>query len=173
MKENKFKFHLRQLKDKALFDKLKKTEFDKKIEKKMNEMNPNIDAYKISNKIAYDNRKEYFKVFGLNFLNDKDFLFKNELIKEINDLNIPGMPKIKELNPLNGAFVNLKYQLPNGKYVQFLDNNDIYLGTQVECEFNDDEIIRCFGIIANMDFILISEYGPNGVDPEIIIYKTR
>jgi hypothetical protein len=85
MKENKFKFHLRQLKDKALFDKLKKTEFDKKIEKKMNEMNPNIDAYKISNKIAYDNRKEYFKVFGLNFLNDKDFLFKNELIKEIKE----------------------------------------------------------------------------------------
>ena len=34
MKENKFKFHLRQLKDKALFDKLKKTEFDKKTEKK-------------------------------------------------------------------------------------------------------------------------------------------
>ena len=74
MKENKFKFHLRHLKDKALFDKLKKTEFDKKIEKKMNEMNPNIDAYKISNKIVYNNRKEYFKVFGLNFLNDKDFL---------------------------------------------------------------------------------------------------
>ncbi len=85
MKENKFKFHLRQLKDKALFDKLKKTEFDKKIEKKMNELNPNIDAYKISNKIAYNNRKEYFKVFGLNFLNDKDFLFKNELIKEIKE----------------------------------------------------------------------------------------
>ena len=40
----------------------------------MNEMNPNIEAYKISNKIAYNNRKEYLKVFGLNFLNDKDFL---------------------------------------------------------------------------------------------------
>ena len=37
-------------------------------------MNTNIDAYKISNKIAYNNRKEYLKVFGLNFLNDKDFL---------------------------------------------------------------------------------------------------
>ena len=33
MKENKFKFHLRYLKDKALFDKLKKNELRKKIEK--------------------------------------------------------------------------------------------------------------------------------------------
>ena len=99
--------------------------------------------------------------------------FKIELINEINDLNIPGMPKINELTPLNGSFVNLNYQLPNGKNIQFLDNNDIYLGNQVENMFNDGEIIRCFGILANMNFILISEYGINGDNPEIIIYKKR
>ena len=100
-------------------------------------------------------------------------IFKNQLISEINDLNIPGMPKIKDLNPLNGVFVNLNYPLPNGKYVQLLDDNDVYLGNQVESEFNDGELIRCFGILANMNFILISEYGPNGDNPEIIIYKKR
>ena len=100
-------------------------------------------------------------------------IFKNQLIDEINELNIPGMPKIKELNPLNGAFVNLSYPMPNGKYVKLLDDNEIYLGNQVECEFNDGEIIRCFGILANMNFILISEYGPNGDNPELIIYKKR
>lgn len=99
--------------------------------------------------------------------------FKKQLVDEINNLNVPGMPKIKDLNPLNGSFVNLKYELPNGKIVQFLDNNEIYLGNQVECEFNDGEIIRCFGVVANMNFILISEYGPNGDNPELIIYKKR
>ena len=54
-----------------------------------------------------------------------------------------------------------------------INNNDIYLGNQVECEFNDGNIIRCFGILANMDFILVSEYGTNGDNPEIVIYKKR
>jgi len=100
-------------------------------------------------------------------------IFKTVLIQEINNLDISGMPKIKELNPLNGTFVNLRYTLPNGKEIQFLDDTDIYLGTQVESEFNDGEIIRCFGIVANMNFILISEYGPNGDNPELILYKKR
>lgn len=99
--------------------------------------------------------------------------FKNQLLDEINSLNIAGMPKINELNPLNGAFVNLTYRLPNNKFIDFLNNDDIYLGNQVECEFNDGELIRCFGIVANMDFILVSEYGPNGDNPELIIYKKR
>ena len=100
-------------------------------------------------------------------------LFKKELINEINDLNISGMPKINDLNPLNGSFVNLSYPMPNGDNIKLLDDKDIYLGNQVESEFNDGELIRCFGILANMDFILISEYGPNGDNPEIIIYKKR
>ena len=100
-------------------------------------------------------------------------IFKRQLINEINELNIPGMPKIDNLNPLNGSFVNLSYLLPNGKSVKFLDDNDIYLGNQVESQFNDGEIIRCFGILANMDFILVSEYGINGDNPELIIYKKR
>ncbi len=100
-------------------------------------------------------------------------LFKNQLIEEINSLNIPGMPKIKELTPLNGAFVNLNYPLPNGENVKLLNNDEIYLGNQVESEFNNGEIIRCFGILANLNFILVSEYGPNGDNPEIVIYKKR
>ena len=100
-------------------------------------------------------------------------LFKQELVNEINSLDVPGMPKITDLNPLNGCFVNLCYPTPNGSTVKLLDDNEIYLGNQVESEFNDGEIIRCFGIIANMDFILISEYGANGDNPEIIMYKKR
>lgn len=99
--------------------------------------------------------------------------FKDNLIEEVNSLNIEGMPKIKELYPLKGEFVNLDYILPNGRKVRLLDDCDIYLGNQVECEFNDEENKTCFGIVANMDFILICEYGEDGINPEIVIYKRR
>ena len=96
--------------------------------------------------------------------------FKKQLINEINDLNIEGMPKLKKLNALVGGYVNLEYRLPNGKSVRFLDDNATYLGNQLECEFGGD---RCFGIVCNMDFILIATYEENGKNPELIIYKKR
>ena len=59
-------------------------------------------------------------------------LFKQELVNEINSLDVPGMPKITDLNPLNGCFVNLCYPTPNGGTVKLLDDNEIYLGNQVQ-----------------------------------------
>ncbi|MBQ1235613.1 MAG: helix-turn-helix domain-containing protein, partial [Oscillospiraceae bacterium] len=85
--------------------------------------------------------------------------FKKQLVDEINALNIEGMPKVEKLNALVGAYVNLEYRLPNGKTVKFLDDGATYLGTQLECEFGGD---RCFGVAANMDFILICSYEENG-----------
>jgi len=98
---------------------------------------------------------------------------KNEIIKEFNSLKIDGMPIIEELYPLHGEFVNMEYLLPNGGHIKFLNNNESYLGNQVEYLFNDSEIKRCFGILANMNFLLVSEYEENGRNPEIIIYKKR
>ena len=98
---------------------------------------------------------------------------KKELIGEINTLKIPGMPKIHELYPLNGAFVNLEYLLPNKVRVKFLHDDEIYLGTQAKCEFNDGEIKRCYGIVANTNFLLVCEYGENGSNPELLLYKQR
>lgn len=112
---------------------------------------------------------KYIKIGGI----ENYETMKKELIKECNNLQIPGMPKVVDLVPLNGAFVNLEYPLANGTTIKFLDNNDIYLGTQLECEFNDGEIRRCFGIVANMDFVLVCEYGENGIDPELVMYKKR
>jgi len=96
--------------------------------------------------------------------------FKKLLIDEINSLNIEGMPKLTKLNALVGSYVNLEYRLPNGKTVKYLDDNTTYLGNQLECEFGGN---RCFGIVANMDFILICTYEKNGENPEIVIYKKR
>ena len=96
--------------------------------------------------------------------------FKNTLIEEINALNIEGMPKLEKLNALVGSYINLEYRLPNGKTVKYLDDNATYLGNQLECEFGGD---RCFGIAANMDFILVCTYEENGENPELVIYKKR
>ncbi len=96
--------------------------------------------------------------------------FKEKLIEEINALGVDGMPKLETLNALVGGYINLEYRLPNGKTVKFLDDNATYLGNQLECEFGGE---RCFGIAANMDFILICTYAENGADPELVMYKKR
>ena len=100
-------------------------------------------------------------------------IFKKMLIDEFNDLNIAGMPIIKKLYPLHGEFVNLEYSLPNGEKVKLLNDNEAYLGNQVECVFNDGKFKKCYGLLANMNFLLVCEYGENGVNPEIIVYKRR
>ncbi len=96
--------------------------------------------------------------------------FKEKLIQEINDLHIEGMPKVEKLNALVGRFVNLPYRLPSGAEVKFLDDQVTYLGNQLESEFGGD---RCFGVLAGMDFILVSTYGKDGADPELVLYKKR
>ena len=96
---------------------------------------------------------------------DQFEILKKQIIEEFNSLNIDGMPKIKELYPLHGSFVDLKYPLPNGKKVKFLSDDESYLGNQVECEFNNDGLERCFGIVANMKFLLVCEYEKNGSNP--------
>ncbi len=101
---------------------------------------------------------------------DKFDEFKKKLIDEINALNIDGMPKVEKLNALVGGYINLEYKLPNGKHQKFLDDGATYLGTQLECEFGTN---RCFGVAANMDFILVCTYEENGENPELVIYKKR
>ncbi len=90
------------------------------------------------------------------------------MIDEINAFGIKGLA-VADLNLLTGSFVNLPYPLANGSTVRFLKDNDIYFGNQVEQPDSD----RCYGIVANEDFILICEYGCNGSDPEIVLYKRR
>ena len=66
--------------------------------------------------------------------------------------------------------MDLVYPLPSGEKVKFLDDRTTYLGNQLESEFGGD---RCFGILANMDFILICTYAAEGAEPELVLYKKR
>ena len=65
---------------------------------------------------------------------------------------------------------NLEYRLPNGQAAKFLNDAKTYLGNQLECEYGGD---RCFGVVADMDFILICTYEEDGKNPELVLYKKR
>lgn len=93
---------------------------------------------------------------------------KQQLTEEINALGIDGLI-VDDLNLLPGAYVNLEYPLPNGTTVKFLNDNDVYLGNQIERK--DSE--RCYGVVADGMFILVCEYGCNGANPEIVLYKRK
>lgn len=121
----------------------------------MEEILPQLDYWKRYEELSDDGQFE---------------AFKQQLSQEINALHIEGLPEVKKLNALVGKYVNLAYPLPNGKAVQFLDDDTTYLGNQLESAFGGD---RCFGILASMDFFLICTYEKNGINPELVLYKKR
>ena len=121
----------------------------------MKQMLPTLDYWKRYEELSDDGQFE---------------AFKQQLIREINDLHIDGMPKLEKLNALVGSYVNLEYRLPNGAQVKFLNDQTTYLGNQLQSEFDSS---RCFGILANMDFILICTYEKEGANPELVLYKKR
>lgn len=94
---------------------------------------------------------------------------KKQLIEEFNALGIEDMEKVTELYALNGAFINLQYTLPGGQKIKFWDDGRVYLGNQI-CKKNSN---RCYGLTADENYLLVCEYGDNGTDAEIIVYKKR
>ena len=94
---------------------------------------------------------------------------KKQLIEEFNSLNIPDMKKVTDLYTLKGSFINLEYTLPNGQKVKLWDDKKIYLGAEL-CK---EEGNRCYGLVADENYLLVCEYGNNGADPEIILFKRR
>ena len=128
---------------------------EEQARKYMKKMLPKLDYWKRYEELSDDGQFEEFK---------------KRLIEEINDLNIEGMPKVEKLNALVGSYVNLAYPLPSGISAKFLDDRATYLGNQLESEFGGE---RCFGLLANMDFILVSTYEAQGANPELVLYKKR
>ena len=96
--------------------------------------------------------------------------FQQQLMAEFNALGVDGMPEVTGLNVLTGSYINLAYPLPSGEKVKFLNDNATYLGNQLHCLYGGS---RCFGVVANMQFLLVCTYGPLGEDPELVVYKRR
>lgn len=95
--------------------------------------------------------------------------YKEQLIKEFNDLEIKNMPEIQELYALNGLLVNIEYKLSNGEKIKLLKDNNIYLGNQLPKKDGSGY----YGIIADNNYLIVSEYEENGNNATIVIYKKR
>ena len=99
---------------------------------------------------------------------EKLLSIKSTLIQEFNALGIEGL-NLTDLNLLNGSYINLEYTLPNGQKVKLLEDDKMYLGNEIEVEGKE----RCYGVAADEKYLLVCEYGCNGADPEIVVYKRR
>lgn len=108
-------------------------------------------------------------VVAMCFKEGEDVLcsFRKDLITAFNTLNIQDMEEVTELNALKGSFINIEYALPNGQIVKFWDDNRIYLGNQLRKQ--DSE--RCYGLIADENYFMVSEYSGYGDDAKIVVFK--
>ncbi|MBR6197684.1 MAG: zinc ribbon domain-containing protein [Bacteroidaceae bacterium] len=94
---------------------------------------------------------------------------KQQLIDEVNALDIKDMPKIDNLFSLTGSFINQEYNF-NGNMIKLFDDKANYWGNQVEKQGTQG---RCFGIACDEHYIIVSEYGKDGADAEIVMVKRR
>lgn len=94
---------------------------------------------------------------------------KDQIIAEFNALGIPDMEEVTGLNTLAGSYINLEYTFPSGQTAKVWDDSRVYLGNQVHKKGSD----RCYGLAADENYLLVCEYGENGSDAEIVVYKKR
>lgn len=93
--------------------------------------------------------------------------WKQRLIDAFNAQGIEDMEPVTDLHALKGSIVNLAYPLPGGQTVRFWDDNAIIMGNQAHKKGSD----RCYGLAANETYLMISEYGCNGANPEVVVFK--
>ena len=125
------------------------------------------DEYKAMLRQYYPNLKRWSTPTDL--LPHANSPLKQKFIDEVNALNIPDMPVIDNLFVLQGSFINLEYKM-NGNTFSILDKEKSYWGTQVEKQNSGG---RCYGIACDEKYILVSEYGKDGADAEVVVLKRR
>lgn len=92
---------------------------------------------------------------------------KEYLLTEIRKLGIKEFDKLNSLNVLDGSYLNLEVELPNGIKAKLLDDNKKYYANQIDIENSD----KCYGVAANENFIIVYRYGCDGADAELILIK--
>lgn len=92
---------------------------------------------------------------------------KEHLLTEIQKLGIKEFNKLNSLNLLDGSYLNLEVELPNGIKAKLLDDNKKYYANQIDIENSD----KCYGVAADEDFIIVYKYGCDGADAELIQIK--
>ncbi len=85
------------------------------------------------------------------------------------DLGIADMGEIPPLVELPGSYINLRCLLPNGAYGQILDDSKTYWGAQAHKLGTD----RCYGFAGDESQLAVYEYGCNGADAKLVLWKRR
>lgn len=91
---------------------------------------------------------------------------KKMFIEEVNALGIPEL-HVDNLYVLPSSFINQPYTI-NGNEVKLFDDNATYWGNQIQKKDG-----RCYGIACCEKYILVSEYGKDGSDAELVMLKKR
>lgn len=92
---------------------------------------------------------------------------KERILTEIKNLGIKEFEKLNSLNLLDGNYLNLEIELPNGDRAKLLDDNKKYYANQIDIENSD----KCYGVAADESFIVVYKYGCDGADAELIQIK--
>lgn len=90
------------------------------------------------------------------------------IAKEVNELQIEGL-SVGGLNLLLGGYINLEYLLPSGSRVKLLDDKRVYWADQIPRQDCDGY----YGVVADDKLLLVSAYGCEETEPEILVYKKR
>lgn len=104
--------------------------------------------------------------YMIDFGQEKLAALQQAIMEEVNGLHLPGMQRVEALYPMRGSFVNLPYRLPNGQTAHLLDDDEIYLCSQVEASSGG-----YYGVAAGPDFLLVSRYGGSGA--ELVLLRRR
>lgn len=91
----------------------------------------------------------------------------SQLLNQFNELCIPNMDPVTELNEVKGKFINLELPLPDGKKAKFWNDHKIYLANQMHRQGTH----RCYGLVADEVYLMVCEYGDDCADPEIVVLK--
>lgn len=91
---------------------------------------------------------------------------EQEVLSRLHTLGIPELLKIQSLNKLNGDYINLLCELPNGEFAKILDDNCTYFANQID-KTSDD---RCYGVASDGEQLAVYEYGCNGVDAKLVAW---
>ena len=92
---------------------------------------------------------------------------KQKLMDAFNALGIEDMPQVTDLYALKGSYVNMEFTLPGGQRTKFWNDRRIYLGNQLP----KGDSGRCYGLAADETHLMVCEYGPDGEDAALILFK--
>lgn len=92
---------------------------------------------------------------------------EQKLLNEIKNLGIREFKSFKSLNLMDGSYLNLEVELPNGQITKLLDDNKKYYANQIDIADSD----KCYGVAADENFIVVYKYGCEGTDAELVLLK--